>query len=465
MGISRNTVKKYLSVPEPVRQELGPRRRPVFEQVQPRLEELIEEWSDRTTPKQRLTATRLHQQLRSEGYQVGFSLVCSYVREMRRCAAEVYIPLAHRPGEEAQVDFFEVTVDINGERCKAWKFLMHLMYSGRDFAWIYERCDQLSFLEGHVRAFAHFGAVPERAIYDNLSAAVRKVTFPHRQLTDSFKALSNFYLLEPCFARPGEGHDKGGVESRGRGIRLQHLTPIPQGRSLNEVSERLVAELDEAAKMRKNEAGRTVEERFCEELGCMGPLPERPFDYRKVVPVRIRNNAMVRVEGAWYSVPESWARLEAKVFVGVETVEIVCRGERVERPKQPHNGKWIDYRDFLKELSHKPQAVRQVAPELMAQLGDPFPSFWSRLMETHGPREASRMMARTLGAVREHGEPAVRDAIRAMLETGRISFIFLAPRDEPWKRPEVKIPEAFASYEIGSVQASAYDRLLVGVDS
>jgi hypothetical protein len=36
---------------------------------------------------------------------------------------------------------------------------MRLMYSGRDFAWIYERQDQISFLDGHVRAFAHFDPV------------------------------------------------------------------------------------------------------------------------------------------------------------------------------------------------------------------------------------------------------------------------------------------------------------------
>src|SRR5438128_1871331 len=40
---------------------------------------------------------------------------------------------------------------------------MRLMYSGRDFAWIYERQDQVSFLDGHVRAFAHFAGVPARA--------------------------------------------------------------------------------------------------------------------------------------------------------------------------------------------------------------------------------------------------------------------------------------------------------------
>lgn len=57
-------------------------------------------------------------------------------------------------------------VDVDGTRRKAWLFLMRLMYSGRDFAWIYERQDQISFLDGHVRAFAHFDGVPARVAYD-----------------------------------------------------------------------------------------------------------------------------------------------------------------------------------------------------------------------------------------------------------------------------------------------------------
>jgi len=112
LGISRNTVKRHLTLAEPVRVERAPRARPVYERVRPRLDELIEQWSERTTPKQRLTATRLHRQLREEGYEVGVTLVRDHLREWRRRRAEVYVPLVHRPGEEAQVDFFEVTVEV-----------------------------------------------------------------------------------------------------------------------------------------------------------------------------------------------------------------------------------------------------------------------------------------------------------------------------------------------------------------
>ena len=129
MGISRNTVKKYMEVSEPKRVVMQPRRRPVLERVERRLGELVSEWSERTTRKQRLTGTRLHRELVEEGYAVGVTLVRSYLREWHRRRSEVYIPLVHRVGDEAQVDFFEVTVEVAGQRRKAWQFLVRLMYS------------------------------------------------------------------------------------------------------------------------------------------------------------------------------------------------------------------------------------------------------------------------------------------------------------------------------------------------
>jgi transposase len=113
-----------------------------------------------TAGKQQLTATRLHELLIGEGHQVGASLVKAAVAEWKRRRREVFVPLTYRPGDLAEVDFFEVLVDFDGTRRKVWLFLLRLMYSARDLAWIYERQDQVSFLDGHVRAFAHFGAVP-----------------------------------------------------------------------------------------------------------------------------------------------------------------------------------------------------------------------------------------------------------------------------------------------------------------
>src|SRR4029453_4125377 len=50
-------------------------------------------------------------------------------------AARGLCPLTYRPGDLAEVDFFEVLVDVAGERRKAWLFLLRLMSSARDFGW------------------------------------------------------------------------------------------------------------------------------------------------------------------------------------------------------------------------------------------------------------------------------------------------------------------------------------------
>jgi len=59
LGVSRNTVVKYLEQSEPERRRGRPRGRPVWAAVQPRLEELVAQWEPRTTGKQRITAMLL----------------------------------------------------------------------------------------------------------------------------------------------------------------------------------------------------------------------------------------------------------------------------------------------------------------------------------------------------------------------------------------------------------------------
>ena len=387
------------------------------------------------------------------------TLVRDYLREWRRRRAEVYVPLVHRPGDEAQVDFFEVTVEVAGERRKAWKFLMRLMHSGRDFVWLYERQDQLAFLDGHVRAFEHFGGVPARGVYDNLKPAVRRVLFPHRQLTERFQALASHYLFEPCFARPGEGHDKGGVEARGQAIRLQHLTPIPRGGTLGEISAWLLGEVDRHAPER-------VWERFAEERPLLRPEPGIAFDPRRVQAVSVSRSALVRVEGAWYSAPSRWAGLRATAYVGVDELTLCCRGEQVVHPRQRFGGRLVRYRHYLSELARKPQAVRQVAPELVAELGEPFGRLWTLLEPALGGHEAARTLARLLRTVHEHGEERVREVLERVLDEAPGRFDELAVQRllaEARPPAAVAVPPALRGYEVERASAADYDHLLGAV--
>lgn len=52
LNVSRNTVSKYLQASKPVRKpEAAPRPRPVTDKIAPRIDEILNEWAGRLTPK------------------------------------------------------------------------------------------------------------------------------------------------------------------------------------------------------------------------------------------------------------------------------------------------------------------------------------------------------------------------------------------------------------------------------
>ena len=231
---------------------------------------------------------------------------------------------------------------------------------------------------------------------------------------------------------------------------LQHLTPVPQGQSLGEISAGLLAALDAEERWRT---------RFGEERPLLRPLPLNAFEPARVVPVGVRRNATIQVEGAWYSVHSRWAGLDATAYVGVEEVRVICRDEMVRHARQRFGGRSIFYRHYLSELAKKPQAVRQVAPELIAELGEPYGRLWGRLVEAHGELDGARTLARVLGAVCEHGEASVQTAIERALAAQRTDLAALTA--VPSERERNPVPESLAGYTVESARASDYDRLLV----
>lgn len=461
-GISRVTVRKYVEEAVPVRKETEPRARPVWGKVGPRIEALLTQSKEWTGGKQQLTATRLHELLAGEGHQVGVTLVKDAVAEWKRQRREVFVPLTYRPGDLAEVDFFEVFVEVDGTRRKAWLFLMRLMYSGRDFAWIYERQDQISFLDGHVRGFAHLGGVAARLAYDNLKpAVVRILVGGERALTPRFAALASHYLFEPCFCRPGEGHDKGGVEARGKALRRQALTPIPSAPTLEAINQALLARMDARLETGRDVAGETIGTRFAAETSHFRSLPA-PFVAEATTIGSVSPRALVRLEGAVYSVPCRWAGLDLIARIGATTVTLVGRnGTRIVHPRKRFGQRSIDYRHYLPELARKPQAVRQVLPELLRDLGAPFPAVWEHFQAAHPPREAARLFAKVLGALETHGFDRVVPAIETALGTGTPILLALTPGGHatPPLDREV-VPATLRELEVPSGCAADYDSWL-----
>ena len=190
-----------LTTPVPPRYTLqAPRRRPILGPFIPVIGRWLEEDQQRPT-KQRHTARRVYARLVSEfGFRGGESTVRQYVREQRP-RREVMIPLEHDPGE-AQADWGEAQVYLDGRQTKVQLFCLRLCYSKRPFVMAFLRQSQEAFFAGHVAAFEELGGVPRMITYDNLSLAVKKVlTGSRREEQREFIAFRSHYLFESNFCR------------------------------------------------------------------------------------------------------------------------------------------------------------------------------------------------------------------------------------------------------------------------
>jgi hypothetical protein len=250
------------------------------------------------------------------------------------------------------------------------------------------------------------------------------------------------------------------VESRGKAIRLQHLVPVPRGEDLEQISQALLADLEESFARRRNAEGRPLTELWSEERARLLGLSATSFDISEPIPVEISSRALVGVEGGWYSVPSRWARLCATAYVGVDQVRLVCMDESVTHPRVGFGRRRVVYRHYLPELARKPQAVRQVAPELLAELGEPWGKLWQLLADTHGERDAARVMAKLLGAVEEHGEERVRPVLEAALAGKRLGLLDVIVRTPEVSAP-ITVPKALADFVIEAAKAADYDHLLL----
>ena len=80
-------------------------------------------------------------------------------------------------------------------------------------------------------------------------------------------------------------------------------------------------------------------------------------------------------------------------------------------PLRPHarDSAWCATQHYFEELSRKPQAVRQVAPELLAELGPAYRKLWR--IWSCGRRPTARLFAKLLSVVTDHGSEEVAAAL------------------------------------------------------
>ena len=208
LGISRNTVRKYLrgeAVKAPAQQ--GPGR--------PRKLAPYEDWLRRRVESAapvRLPATVLHREIAAMGFN-------GTTRTVRRFVATLYpVPVPEpvvrfetAPGHQAQMDWGEYRLD----RRKVYAFVGILGYS----RWLYlEYVDSMRsevLLACHQRMLADFGGVPREILYDNMKTVVTQRDAYGRgrhRFQDAIWAFAADCGYRPRLCRPARPQTKGKVE-------------------------------------------------------------------------------------------------------------------------------------------------------------------------------------------------------------------------------------------------------------
>src|ERR1700678_4216738 len=141
LNISKNTVKKVIRS-DATKFELAKytRTKPVLDEYLTVLNQLLEE-NTKEPLRRRMTAKKLHQQLKLSGYLGSYESVNLIVRSFRRTheakGKQVFVPLNFELGESFQFDWGEKEICLNGEVTRVKAARITLCYSRHFLVIIY----------------------------------------------------------------------------------------------------------------------------------------------------------------------------------------------------------------------------------------------------------------------------------------------------------------------------------------
>jgi hypothetical protein len=387
---------------------------------------------------------------------------------------EVSVPQAHLPGAEAEVDFGEFHAVIAGVLVKAWLFVLRLSCSGRAFHVAFATQAQEAFLEGHVLAFEHLGAVPGRIRYDNLRpAVVRVLRGRDRAEAERFIALRSHYGFDSFFCIPGKAgaHEKGGVEGEIGRFRRRHLVPVPAVASLAALNQQIAAA--DLADDGRVITGRpvTVAAAFAAEQPAMLALPAEMFDPARLLTARVDNRARVCVRQNYYSVPARYAGRRLAVRLSAMRVEVLD-GPRLVAVHERAAGKHAEaliLDHYLEILKYKPGALPGATALAQARAAGAFTAshqgYWDAARRARGDTGGTRALTEVLLGHRTLPAAALTEAMNRAVASGALdpqAVLIDARRLAGGPAAPVIAIGALARYDRPAPALTAYDQLLTG---
>jgi len=470
LKLSRPTIRKHLkTVSQPVyHREL---------QVQPKLGDFqlqLEQWLDieRRLPKsQRRTARRLFEALQVEGYRGAYDSVQRFVKQWKAkrngsSVKEAFVPLVFSPGEACQFDWSYEVVELAGvvQTIKLAHF--RLTYSRQMFVVAYPRETQEIVFDAHNRAFAFFGGVPQRMIYDNLKTVVEAIFIgKERQFNRRFLALANHYLFEPVACTPASGWEKGQVENQVGNIREWLFTPRLRFAGFAELNAWLATRCKElGARQHPTEADRTVADCWAEEQSLLRAIAV-PFDGYVEKMLRVSSTCLVCVDRNRYSVPADFAGKVVSVRSSADRIRVVGADQLIAEHARCFERDRLIYDPwhYLPVLERKPGALRNGAPFREWNLPAAIRVVQDRILRQP---KGDRAFVELLLMAREVGLEPLAVACELALESGIVTAAIVMNELRrligPARPGTLSLPEQLSLTMEPLADCSRYDRLRGG---
>ena len=326
MGVHRNTVTKAIENPKHKYNLTVDRDKPVNEGFGERVKWLIEENQDKPK-KHRLTKTRMYNLMCDEGYKGSYSAFTYLTRqieeELNINSKEAFIKLNPILGS-MQVDFGEVVVMHNKMPRKVYAFCAKLCYSKPEFVKIYPYQRTEYFFDGLNSAFAFFGGVPRRIIFDNLKPAVKEILEgPERKLQEEFLKFKSFYCFDAVFCGPGKGNEKGLIENLVKYVRNNYFLPYPEFIDFDSLNSWLLQECRQRLEKGVHEGEAWAKRLLREEF-----LPyEEVYQYARIRDASVDTYQLIHIERNRYSVPTRFVGKKVQVRIYPFKIIVSYKGE------------------------------------------------------------------------------------------------------------------------------------------
>lgn len=278
----------------------------------------------------RLSGVRILEKLKNKGFTGGKTILNDYLASLPQRKAQVYLRIETGPGMQAQCDWGNCGKVQIGENIRTLScFVMILSCSRFMYVRFYLSETTECFLDGHVRAFNAFGAIPHTIVYDNLKSVVRQRFGDTILFNPRFMDFAGYYLFKPDPCRPRSPEHKGKVE-RGVGFvknnflagRQQLLEEPFQLSLLNHQCAKWLTQINQRIHATTRKKPTIVLE---SEKPHMLPLPHHPCDIALPQPVHADSQAFVHFDSNLYSVPSELAHTPLTLKATPYQVDI-CNG-------------------------------------------------------------------------------------------------------------------------------------------